>query len=301
MTIERVVSPGGIEAWLVQDRTLPLIAVEFAILGSADQDPADKPGVAQYGDQPARRRCRPLRCHGLPRPARAQGDRAQLSRRPRLFPRHLAHAHGEPRRSLRLSAAGVDRAALRCRCGRAHPRADHVAAAARDHEPERHREPQLVGDGVPRPSLRPAGQRHARIGSAHHRRRHEGLSPPGAGAEHDQAVDRRRHRRRDRGPAHRPHLRRAAGQVRAHAGSRHRAARTRPPHRHPARRAAGGGEFRRPRNRPQRSRLHGGLYRQSHPRRRLVHLAALSRGAREARPRLWRLTTTWSGSTTPRC
>ena len=26
MTIERVVSPGGIEAWLVRDRTLPLIA-----------------------------------------------------------------------------------------------------------------------------------------------------------------------------------------------------------------------------------------------------------------------------------
>src|SRR5207247_4259326 len=35
MTIERVVSPGGIEAWLVRDQTLPLIAVEFAILGSA--------------------------------------------------------------------------------------------------------------------------------------------------------------------------------------------------------------------------------------------------------------------------
>src|SRR5262249_47884013 len=46
MTIERVKSPGGIEAWLVHDRTLPLIAVEFAFRGSADQDPADKPGVA---------------------------------------------------------------------------------------------------------------------------------------------------------------------------------------------------------------------------------------------------------------
>jgi zinc protease len=46
VTIERVVSPGGIEAWLVHDRTLPLIAIEFAIRGSADQDPADKPGVA---------------------------------------------------------------------------------------------------------------------------------------------------------------------------------------------------------------------------------------------------------------
>jgi zinc protease len=46
MTVERVVSPGGIEAWLVSDHALPLIALEFAMLGSADQDSADKPGVA---------------------------------------------------------------------------------------------------------------------------------------------------------------------------------------------------------------------------------------------------------------
>lgn len=46
MTIERVVSPGGIEAWLVRDHTLPLIALDFAIRGSADQDPSGKPGVA---------------------------------------------------------------------------------------------------------------------------------------------------------------------------------------------------------------------------------------------------------------
>src|SRR5262249_33030840 len=46
MNIEHVVSPLGIEAWLVSDRTLPLIAVEFAFRGSADQDPPDKPGIA---------------------------------------------------------------------------------------------------------------------------------------------------------------------------------------------------------------------------------------------------------------
>ena len=46
MSIERVVSPGGIEAWLVSDRTLPLIALEFAFLGGSDQDPLDKPGIA---------------------------------------------------------------------------------------------------------------------------------------------------------------------------------------------------------------------------------------------------------------
>jgi zinc protease len=45
-TIERVRSPGGLEAWLVRDKTVPLIAVEFAFAGGASQDPADKPGVA---------------------------------------------------------------------------------------------------------------------------------------------------------------------------------------------------------------------------------------------------------------
>ena len=44
--IQRVVSPGGIEAWLVRDPTVPLIAMEFAFSGGANQDPATKPGVA---------------------------------------------------------------------------------------------------------------------------------------------------------------------------------------------------------------------------------------------------------------
>ena len=44
--IERVVSPGGIEAWLVRETSVPLIAMEFAFKGGSSQDPADKPGVA---------------------------------------------------------------------------------------------------------------------------------------------------------------------------------------------------------------------------------------------------------------
>jgi zinc protease len=44
--IERVVTPGGIEAWLVRDETLPMLSMEFGFKGGAAQDPADKPGVA---------------------------------------------------------------------------------------------------------------------------------------------------------------------------------------------------------------------------------------------------------------
>jgi zinc protease len=43
--IQRVVSPGGIEAWLVQEPTLPLVALNFAFVGGTTQDPVDKPGV----------------------------------------------------------------------------------------------------------------------------------------------------------------------------------------------------------------------------------------------------------------
>ena len=45
-TIERVMSPGGIEAWLVREPAVPLIAVNFAFVGGAIQDPDGKTGTA---------------------------------------------------------------------------------------------------------------------------------------------------------------------------------------------------------------------------------------------------------------
>jgi zinc protease len=43
--IERVMSAGGIEAWVVHEHS-PLIALDFAVPGGAEQDPLDKSGVA---------------------------------------------------------------------------------------------------------------------------------------------------------------------------------------------------------------------------------------------------------------
>jgi zinc protease len=45
-TIQRIVTPGGIEVWLVESYAVPLIALEFAMRGGAAQDPADKSGLA---------------------------------------------------------------------------------------------------------------------------------------------------------------------------------------------------------------------------------------------------------------
>ena len=44
--VQRVVSPGGIEAWLVEDHSNPIISLDLAFQGGAALDPAGKPGLA---------------------------------------------------------------------------------------------------------------------------------------------------------------------------------------------------------------------------------------------------------------
>jgi zinc protease len=48
MEIKRVISPGGIEAWLVESHANPLIAMRFAFRGGAAQDPQDRQGLAYF-------------------------------------------------------------------------------------------------------------------------------------------------------------------------------------------------------------------------------------------------------------
>ena len=48
MKIERVTSPGGIEAWLSESHANPLVAIRFAFRGGASQDPAGKEGLAYF-------------------------------------------------------------------------------------------------------------------------------------------------------------------------------------------------------------------------------------------------------------
>jgi len=45
--IQRVVSLGGIEAWLIEDHTNPIIAVQFALRAGAIYDPEGKEGLAE--------------------------------------------------------------------------------------------------------------------------------------------------------------------------------------------------------------------------------------------------------------
>ena len=48
MNIKEVTSPGGITAWLVEEHSVPLVAIRFAFEGGSAQDPKGKEGVAHF-------------------------------------------------------------------------------------------------------------------------------------------------------------------------------------------------------------------------------------------------------------
>lgn len=48
MKIQTVKSPGGIEAWLVEEHSVPMLALKFAFQGGNAQDPAGKEGLANF-------------------------------------------------------------------------------------------------------------------------------------------------------------------------------------------------------------------------------------------------------------
>ena len=63
LEVEQIVSARGIKAWLVEEHSVPLVAIKFAFMGGSAQDPTGKEGLAGMmsdlltegaGDMPAR-------------------------------------------------------------------------------------------------------------------------------------------------------------------------------------------------------------------------------------------------------
>src|SRR3546814_9614361 len=48
--VQRVVSPGGIEAWLIEDRMVPVLSLRMALRGGAALDPDRREGTANMAD-----------------------------------------------------------------------------------------------------------------------------------------------------------------------------------------------------------------------------------------------------------
>ncbi len=105
--IQEVTSPGGIKAWLVEDKTIPLIAMQFSFGGGGALDPAGKEGVAHFltgmMDEGA----------GDLDSAAFQTKRDELALQdvlrcqPRLFRRQFPDAVAQPRSILRPAKVGA--------------------------------------------------------------------------------------------------------------------------------------------------------------------------------------------------
>src|SRR5271170_7687450 len=44
--VQQILSPRGVKAWLVEDYAVPLVSLEFALVGGSAQDPIGKAGAA---------------------------------------------------------------------------------------------------------------------------------------------------------------------------------------------------------------------------------------------------------------
>ena len=169
--IEPIVSPGGIKAWLVREQAVPMVALDYAFLGGANADPADKPGVANMvgslldeGRGRARRARVPGADGGEGDPARLHGRRAISSAAPCVrSSANLDDAVSLLR--LALTAPRFDAEPVEL-----HPQPDAGQSEPRHHQPERDREPALVGDGVSRTTPMAALERHAGIDRRDHGR-----------------------------------------------------------------------------------------------------------------------------------
>ena len=148
--IERVISPGGIEAWLVREPSLPLVAIDFSFSGGSSQVPAAKAGLASMvadlldegaGDLDSRAFHEKVENYAISIGFNASRD--HISGSLRTLAEHQDIAFDLLKLSLtapRFDADVVERV-----------RNQKLSeSAARDHEPERTRQPALVGNGISR-------------------------------------------------------------------------------------------------------------------------------------------------------
>ena len=170
MTIEQIVSPSGIEAWLVREKSMPLVTLNYSFHGGASQDDADKSGAAHLaadlldegaGDLDSKTFHERLENHAIELGFQVGRDYFHGSLR--TLNEHRDEAFDLLRLALtkpRFDADAVERVREQV----------IVCLAARHHEPQRSRQPPLVAHGVSRPSLRPRDEGHAGDDGADHGR-----------------------------------------------------------------------------------------------------------------------------------
>ncbi len=269
-TIQRVVSPGGIEAWLVQEQAVPLIAVDFAFTGGSVQDPPGKSGTANLvaslldegaGDLDSKAFADALERKAIEMSFHAERD--HLGGALRTLTENRDEAFDMLRLALtapRFDTADVElnRAQILSMLRRQTTSPEEIAG-------RRWWETAFAGHPYGRPvSGTPETLQAVTVDDlksyAHRVLARQNLKIAVVGDIDAETLK----------PLARSRIRRAAGDAGFDARGQCHAGRRRPTDRCQPRCAAGGGRFRRSRHCTQGSRLHGRLCHQSYPRRRLV-------------------------------
>ena len=160
----------------MRDGTVPLVSIEFAFRGGATQDPDDKGGLAEMTVSTLDEGAGDL--DGTAFHARLERKAIELQ---------IRASREYVRGTLRTLKENQDEAFDLLRLALNEPRFDTTAVERirsqivsslqrQSTNPEFDLQPHLVGHRIPQSSLRTSGQRHARIGRAHHPRRHARLS-----------------------------------------------------------------------------------------------------------------------------
>jgi predicted Zn-dependent peptidase len=175
MKIERVVSPGGIEAWLVQEKAVPLVSMDFAFRGGSIQDPTDKAGVANMVSALLDEGAGDL-------DSKAYHERLEEKAIQLGFNSGRDHFRGWIRMLKENREQAFELLRLALNAPRFDPeeveriRAQVAAKLTRETtSPKRDFRQALVVDGVPRAPVWPPGGRDARLGAAYRARRPQDL------------------------------------------------------------------------------------------------------------------------------
>ena len=223
MKIQEIKSPGGIKAWLVEEHSVPLVALRFAFEGGSSQDPAGKEGLANFLSGMLDEGAGDLNSKQFQERMEEIAMRMSFDDGRDAFYGNFETLTQNRERAVELLTLGDHQAALRCGGDRAHAQ----AVSGEPHLRGARSRPRFLravdGAGVRGASLRPAGQRHAAVGGRRQRqgpRRFphahlcQGQPARGGGGRH-----RCRHARRHA----RQGVRRAARQGQADAGCQDRA------------------------------------------------------------------------------
>ena len=220
MNVQEVTSPGGIKAWLIEDHSMPLIAVGIGFHGGSALDPAGKEGLATFVSATLDEGAGELSSREFQQRLNDLSIDFSFDAGIDDFTGNMRTLTDRPRPGLRPAAPGAHRAALRRRAGGAHARPAAGDPRRRFQRARLDRRPGLVAHGLSGPSLWPPDRRHDGRREGDHGRRPARLREEPLRPRQPHPRRGRRHHRRRSEAAARPHLRRPAGGGRRDCGQR---------------------------------------------------------------------------------